>query len=699
MNPMNEIKHETTAITGYPKDRFISSDTKVANPQDKQNILAQARDFFAKPSGETADSTAVAGASEIKDANDKPAAKKQKFVLLVGINDYINPAINDLSGCENDANGLAQCLGDKWKGAQTTKLLSRQATKQNIMNWFIAVSRIVKPGDEVFIAYSGHGTNDGTDGYICPADTKSNDRTSLISGVELSQWRAMLGSAVVAYAIDSCFSGSIPDDFQGAKAETKRKSYTGIRYAPMSFSKSNFNQDYFYSRVAWGVDVRGDLYSTQPTIMLTASSADQYSQEDPYFKVEGLPYRGYGAFMGWMMNGIGVGAGMGRADADKNGNISFAGETYKWAFEGVTKNYRDQTPQVFYSGAYQGTYYNWAIKAPAEKDEAPSMEPASSQTAPAPSEGGKATGAKQAEDKTKTTAPGKVYVLSVGINRYDQQSYLNQYGLVPSNLSWCVKDAVDLGSSLQSPMCPAENVTVIKDENATWDNVQAQTRAIKQKMGPNDKLIIYVSGHGTNDGTQGYICLHDKMVSGPQLAALRDEVGANDTAFIFDSCQNGALIGKGVDQKVAAGKNTRYFKIDTPKFKSKDDFIWAQEQFTKNLAKPNTFVYTSCRGDEFSQEDPKLKHGLFTYALIQGLQWSKSSGTYMIDNPPFSAHKPDGQISMEELVKFASWRTALISMDTISMRPGSSPEAASVIPQHPQYWDSDKGNEFVIKGK
>lgn len=635
----------------------------------------------------------TAPAEEAQPVGDKAVViKGRKFILMVGINDYINPAIGDLKCCENDVNGMQQCLGDKWKGASVTKLLSRNATKANIRKWFLGLKDQLKAGDQVLFVYSGHGTNDGNDGYLCPADTNVSDRSTLISGKELATWRGLLGSATTAFVIDSCFSGEIPGDFESYKTMKKTK-YSNIKFLPVKFGKKEFSKkdfnkhNEFYKKLAGG-NYKG-LKSVNPTIIATASSADQYSQEDPEFTVEGLSATGYGAFMGWLMRGLGVGNTIGKADTNKSKGISLAGEAYKWAYDGVTSEY-SQTPQIFYSGPKDGEYYNWSIKGANEKKDKPVSQPAEDPTRdPVYVKIEQASGPKEVGDAPKAKAAGKVFVLSIGVNKYSQ-NYQEKYHSQPNNLNWCVKDAQDIGKAFQSSMCPPENVTFLMDEQATWANVQQSVEDIKKKMGPNDKLVIYSSSHGTNDGNEGYICLYDTMVSGTALGELRDKVGKNEVAFIFDSCQNGALIGKGSKKDVAVSKNAKYFRYNN----SKDDFISAQSSMVKKFLRPDTFVFTSCRGDEYSEETDALKHGTFTYVLLQALTMRRPDGTYEADNLPYTMRKPDGNISMEELVKLTAVGTVLLTTQPLDMRGGATSSGAT---QHPQYVDNNRRSQFVVK--
>lgn len=289
-------------------------------------------------------------------------------------------------------------------------------------------------------------------------------------------------------------------------------------------------------------------------------------------------------------------------------------------------------------------------------------------------------GIRQAGYEKKGGPKGRLYVIAVGVNNYDKESYTSQYGSAPGDLQFCVNDAEKLSRSIQSPMCPAENITVLVNEQATWDNIRAAVDKTKKKMAPDDELTFHFSGHGSNGTNEtgerdGFICLYNEMVSGYKLSELGDKLGKNEGLFVFDSCRSGALIGKEYDKSESAlPAGVRFFNWRG----SVANDEWAYASFLKNLDRRNVFVITSSAGNEYSQEDPRLRHGYFTYALIQALDgapYQTSAGTYYPD------YTGDGLLSAEELVPAASWKTLRLSGGR----------------QHPQYSDNDKFQELIVK--
>jgi len=338
----------------------IVSDYGIGNmnfekPSAVSKNFSSASGLLDKAAADLTKSPEISKAQKVGDK--KNTAVKQRFVLLIGINDYERPEINDLSCCENDVDGFKRVAN--LKGAKVTMLKSRAATKGAIIEWFNTIAKLVKPGDDVDIVYSGHGTNIDGDGCICPADAKINGtkeevKNSMLSGKELASLRESLGSVVFKFINDSCFSGAISGEFGGAKFVRK-----GLvsRYLNTKYSGKNFNQDAFYSNLANGAYFNRGLTPAHSTIILAASSANEYSQEDPN--------AGYGLLMGALITAMQEDKnGNMHADKNKDGSLSLAGEAYRWCYEMVQCNDKgkNQHPQIFYSGEYGGQYWNSPIK-------------------------------------------------------------------------------------------------------------------------------------------------------------------------------------------------------------------------------------------------------------------------------------------------------------------------------------------------
>lgn len=140
-----------------------------------------------------------------------------KYALLIGIN--YTGTVNELNGCINDVNNISAFL----KSSQNYNLFITMTdntrikpTKANILSAFNILSRTVKPGDEVWVHYSGHGSlmrdtsrdeESGFDSCICPIDfQRSGFITDDIIRTNLAL-RIPKG-ATLYIVLDACHSGT-----------------------------------------------------------------------------------------------------------------------------------------------------------------------------------------------------------------------------------------------------------------------------------------------------------------------------------------------------------------------------------------------------------------------------------------------------------------------------------------------------------
>jgi metacaspase-1 len=141
-----------------------------------------------------------------------------KKALLVGIN-YINSDLQ-LSGCLNDAKSIYFMLRNKFgfEQANMAGLLEKDATRKGIISGMKWLVHGAKPGDVLFISYSGHGSQvkdvngdeaDGLDESIIPYDWTMKGE---IIDDEIHAIFSTLPKGVQVVAVfDSCHSGTIMD--------------------------------------------------------------------------------------------------------------------------------------------------------------------------------------------------------------------------------------------------------------------------------------------------------------------------------------------------------------------------------------------------------------------------------------------------------------------------------------------------------
>lgn len=84
-----------------------------------------------------------------------------QHALLIGISDYEHERIEDLEGPVYDVSALRTVLNKNWgvSEANITSLVNKDATERNIKSAFHALLDNSRPGDDIVIYFSGHGTS------------------------------------------------------------------------------------------------------------------------------------------------------------------------------------------------------------------------------------------------------------------------------------------------------------------------------------------------------------------------------------------------------------------------------------------------------------------------------------------------------------------------------------------------------------
>lgn len=148
-------------------------------------------------------------------ANNKAAtATAQGLALHIGLNSVSDAAYSGWSGplaaCEFDATDMAAIA--KTKSMKSTVLLTKKATRANVLAGMRSAAKSLKAGDLFFMTYSGHGGQvpdvngdepDRKDETWCLFDGQLIDDELYF---ELSKFKAGVRILVLS---DSCHSGSV----------------------------------------------------------------------------------------------------------------------------------------------------------------------------------------------------------------------------------------------------------------------------------------------------------------------------------------------------------------------------------------------------------------------------------------------------------------------------------------------------------
>lgn len=138
--------------------------------------------------------------------------------------------------------------------------------------------------------------------------------------------------------------------------------------------------------------------------------------------------------------------------------------------------------------------------------------------------------------------PGKNYLLSIGIDKYNNWQALSN----------AVKDAQEFMNVLTSQyQFDSDNVFTLYNEHATEGNIYQALRDMKRRLKPEDNLIIYYSGHGHYDDEidEGFWIPVDggrdnesSYISNANIVKRINSLETQHTLLIVDSCFSGSLV-------------------------------------------------------------------------------------------------------------------------------------------------------------
>ena len=175
------------------------------------------------PSGPAPELTLSGGRSLKAGSGGLPIGDK---ALLIGINDYQGTE-SDLQGTSADVRNVAEALIGTfgWNPDNIYTLLDDKATAENIVTAIkVLLVDSTRPGDQVFLHYSGHGTqitdqngdeSDQKDEVIVSADLNAIPDDLFDEALRLIEDRR------VTVIFDSCFSGTATRDLEAPLAGGK----------------------------------------------------------------------------------------------------------------------------------------------------------------------------------------------------------------------------------------------------------------------------------------------------------------------------------------------------------------------------------------------------------------------------------------------------------------------------------------------
>ncbi len=203
----------------------------------------------------------------------------------------------------------------------------------------------------------------------------------------------------------------------------------------------------------------------------------------------------------------------------------------------------------------------------------------------------------------------RAVALLVGVGRY-------RHGISP--LGFAARDARALARLAADPdVCafPRDGIRLLADEKATRAGMsRALSRWLPERAQGADLALVYFAGHGVVERAggreEGYLLPHDadpddiagQGISMADVGRWIDRIPARAVVVCLDCCHAGTILpGDGVSLRG-------------------DRDLVLSPSVLERLGGKGRFLIASCDRGQKSIEADDLKHGLFTYHLLRGLE-------------------------------------------------------------------------------
>lgn len=258
---------------------------------------------------------------------------------------------------------------------------------------------------------------------------------------------------------------------------------------------------------------------------------------------------------------------------------------------------------------------------------------------------------------------GEKYAIVIGVN--DCPNFRLPSGAKPRALQGAESDARSVAALLHDRYeFSADHTRLLTGAAATIAGVNRALDEIAKSAQPDDQVVLYFSGHGTQisdarpsdevDELDEALCLYDADASGTrlltddQLGRWLDRLAARQSTVILDCCHAGTGtkdLGDDIVPRFLPGIGT----APTPK-QQKPSGAWLELQGgQKSLDRRRTAIF-ACQPDQqaYERKWPELaageRRGQFSYYLVKGLAGGEAD------------RDGNGQVTNQELVEYVNQR-------------------------------------------
>ena len=138
-------------------------------------------------------------------------ADRKYYALIIAVEDYNSPDIQDLDNPAHDAISLSKTLNEHYTFEKENTLLLHNPNRSEIITAFDELASKVKERDNLLIFYAGHGIWDERlqQGFWLPSDATLDSKAQWLSNSTIRDYVGGIDSKHTLLITDACFSGSI----------------------------------------------------------------------------------------------------------------------------------------------------------------------------------------------------------------------------------------------------------------------------------------------------------------------------------------------------------------------------------------------------------------------------------------------------------------------------------------------------------
>ncbi|MDO5308567.1 MAG: caspase family protein [Planctomycetia bacterium] len=209
-----------TVLTGHAFDQMLEEIRKagskfVAVVEKEDGVTEEAQDVANEILREYIDYQIV-GKRERTDAEPK------RYAYGFATSDYKDDRIHNLPGCRVDLEGFAKIAVDRLGVASGDVYTKLNPTKKDVKEGIASLKSLTKPGDTIFIFWTGHGAVgadlklNNNSCYLLPTESNLNDSVNtMIDDTEFGNWVKELQGRQIFVFIDACHAAGMAENAKG----------------------------------------------------------------------------------------------------------------------------------------------------------------------------------------------------------------------------------------------------------------------------------------------------------------------------------------------------------------------------------------------------------------------------------------------------------------------------------------------------